>query len=216
MPCVEPNEVKMKIEVIILMIGTLFQTTRSTTFLTRDQWITVYDRVRELLRLSQTPEFMAQLILAHAAPIKEEKEEKEITADEILQNIANQNLFETERSVFPSLSTFLERMDENLWKSYQKLAPSCIDYLLRINDENKLLFLIDETMEFLSRFDLDVFRARIALIKLTYLYYKNDSIYTKIENRILQKAGEGSKDQLKSIYFLKNSEAEIEKIVHLV
>ena len=159
---------------------------------------------------------MAQLILAHAAPIKEEKEEKEITADEILQNIANQNLFETERSVFPSLSTFLERMDENLWKSYQKLAPSCIDYLLRINDENKLLFLIDETMEFLSRFDLDVFRARIALIKLTYLYYKNDSIYTKIENRILQKAGEGSKDQLKSIYFLKNSEAEIEKIVHLV
>ena len=198
------------------MIGTLFQTTRSTTFLTRDQWITVYDRVRELLRLSQTPEFMAQLILAHAAPIKEEKEEKEITADEILQNIANQNLFETERSVFPSLSTFLERMDENLWKSYQKLAPSCIDYLLRINDENKLLFLIDETMEFLSRFDLDVFRARIALIKLTYLYYKNDSIYTKIENRILQKAGEGSKDQLKSIYFLKNSEAEIEKIVHLV
>ena len=206
----------MKIEVIILMIGTLFQTTRSTTFLTRDQWITVYDRVRELLRLSQTPEFMAQLILAHAAPIKEEKEEKEITADEILQNIANQNLFETERSVFPSLSTFLERMDENLWKSYQKLAPSCIDYLLRINDENKLLFLIDETMEFLSRFDLDVFRARIALIKLTYLYYKNDSIYTKIENRILQKAGEGSKDQLKSIYFLKNSEAEIEKIVHLV
>lgn len=206
----------MKIEVIILMIGTLFQTTRSTTFLTRDQWITVYDRVRELLRLSQTPEFMAQLILAHAAPIKEEKEEKEITADEILQNIANQNLFETERSVFPSLSTFLERMDENLWKSYQKLAPSSIDYLLRINDENKLLFLIDETMEFLSRFDLDVFRARIALIKLTYLYYKNDSIYTKIENRILQKAGEGSKDQLKSIYFLKNSEAEIEKIVHLV
>ena len=159
---------------------------------------------------------MAQLILAHAAPIKEEKEEKEITADEILQNIANQNLFETERSVFPSLSTFLERMDENLWKSYQKLAPSSIDYLLRINDENKLLFLIDETMEFLSRFDLDVFRARIALIKLTYLYYKNDSIYTKIENRILQKAGEGSKDQLKSIYFLKNSEAEIEKIVHLV
>ena len=108
--------------------------------------------------------------------------------------MANQNLFETERSVFPSLSTFLERMDENLWKSYQKLAPSSIDYLLRINDENKLLFLIDETMAFLSKFDLDVFRARIALIKLTYLYYKNDSIYTKIESRILQKGGQGSNE----------------------
>jgi hypothetical protein len=194
MPCVEPNEIKMKIEVIILMIGTLFQTTRSTTFLSRDQWITVYDRVRELLRLSQTPEFMAQLILAHSTSIKEEVDEKELTADEIIEKMANQNLFETERSVFPSLSTFLERMDENLWKSYQKLAPSSIDYLLRINDENKLLFLIDETMAFLSKFDLDVFRARIALIKLTYLYYKNDSIYTKIESRILQKGGQGSNE----------------------
>lgn len=39
--------------------------------------------------------------------------------------------YETERSVFPSLSTFLERMDETLWKSYQKLAPrsSSIEYL---------------------------------------------------------------------------------------
>jgi len=76
--------------------------------------------------------------------------------------------YETERSVFPSLSTFLERMDETLWKSYQKLAPrsSSIEYLQRINDENKLLFLIDETMVFLSQFDLASFRARIALIKL--------------------------------------------------
>jgi hypothetical protein len=137
---------------------------------------------------------MAQLILAHSTSIKEEVDEKELTADEIIEKMANQNLFETERSVFPSLSTFLERMDENLWKSYQKLAPSSIDYLLRINDENKLLFLIDETMAFLSKFDLDVFRARIALIKLTYLYYKNDSIYTKIESRILQKGGQGSNE----------------------
>ena len=52
MPCVEPHEIKMKIEVIILTIGTLFQTTRNTNFLARDQWVTVYDRVRELLRLS--------------------------------------------------------------------------------------------------------------------------------------------------------------------
>jgi len=74
-------------------------------------------------------------------------------------------------------------MDENLWKSYQKLAPksSSIDYLMRISDENKLLYLIDETMEFLNQFDLEVFRARISLIKLTYLYYKNDSTYAKIK-----------------------------------
>ena len=79
-------------------------------------------------------------------------------------------------------------MDETLWKSYQKLAvnPSSIEYLQRISDENKLLFLIDETMEFLSTFDLDMFRARINLIKLQYLYYKNDSTYAKMKKRIEQ------------------------------
>ena len=96
--------------------------------------------------------------------------------------------FDTERSFFPSLSTFLERMDENLWKSYQKLASksSGVDYLLRISDENKLLYLIDETMEFLKAFDLDMFRAKISLIKLNYLYYKNDSTYLKIRSRLEQ------------------------------
>ena len=130
--------------------------------------------------------------------------------------LEKQNRFEIERSVFPSLSTFMERMDENLWKSYQKLSAhsSSIDYLQRINDENKLLFLIDSTMDLLSQFDLDVFRARIALIKLTYLYYKNDSIYAKIKKRIEQKGeGEEQKGKLQEIYFLEDSQGEIDSIV---
>jgi len=77
-------------------------------------------------------------------------------------------------------------MDENLWKSYQKLAgrSSSVQYLERINDENKLLFLIDKTMDLISQFDLEAFKARISLIKLTYVYYKNDSTYSKIKKRI--------------------------------
>lgn len=61
-----------------------------------------------------------------------------------------------------------------------------------------------------------MFRARIALIKLTYLYYKNDSIYAKIQKRIEQKAGAGAAEQLKSIYIFNNSDEEIKKIVQLV
>lgn len=134
------------------------------------------------MQLSQTPEFMESLKKANA-PVDENakpEEDEEEDAEKVLEMLENQEDFETQRSVFPSLSTFIERMDENLLKSYQKLSPSSIDYLQRINDENKLLFLIDETQCFLAQFDLDVFRARLALIKLSYLYYKNDSIYTKI------------------------------------
>ena len=55
--------------------------------------------------------------------------------EEILQT---QDKYELERSILPSLSTFIERMDENLWKAYQKLASrsSSIDYLQRVHDEN--------------------------------------------------------------------------------
>jgi len=155
MPCQAPNEIRMKIEIIIYLVGTLFQTTRTTNFLSREQWITVHDRVRELLRLAQTPVFIKDLKEAHSSTVVPEQSTTEadpLTADDVLAELEKQNKFETERSVFPSLSTFLERMDENLWKSYQKLAgrSSSIDYLERINDENKLLFLIDETMELLQ------------------------------------------------------------------
>lgn len=158
---------------------------------------------------------------AHETPetpeIVEEDENEEENQEAMLEMLEAQNKFDTERSIFPSLSTFLERMDENLWKSYQKLAnkSSGIDYLNRISDENKLLFLIDETMDFLSQFDLSVFKARISLIKLQYIYYKNDSIYLKMKKRIEAK-GVANPQLLKGIYFVENSAAEIVKIVEAV
>ena len=42
------------------------------------------------------------------------------------------------------------------------------------------MFLIDKVSTFLQEFDLDMFRARISIIKLQYLYYKNDIIYEQI------------------------------------
>ena len=36
MPCVEEHEIKMKIEVIIYLVGTIFQTAKATNFLARD------------------------------------------------------------------------------------------------------------------------------------------------------------------------------------
>ena len=71
----------------------------------------------------------------------------------------------------------------------------------RINDENNLLFLIDKVSTFLQEFDLEMFRSRIAIIKLQYLYYKNDIIYDQIRQRIEAK-GKNLAQYLKSIYIL--------------
>lgn len=67
----------MKIQVIIYLVSTIFQTAR-TSFLSRESWIQVHDRVRDLLSLSKTPLFMKALKEAHApAPEKPEAEEGE-------------------------------------------------------------------------------------------------------------------------------------------
>ena len=52
MPCTEPHQISMKVEVVILLVGTLFQTAKSSTFLSRDDWCSVCDHVRSLLELS--------------------------------------------------------------------------------------------------------------------------------------------------------------------
>jgi len=53
----------------------LFQTTK-TTFLSRDQWVEVHDRVRELLALSKTKDFMKALKEAHI-PVEEKPKTEE-------------------------------------------------------------------------------------------------------------------------------------------
>lgn len=39
---------------------------------------------------------------------------------------------ETERSVFPSISNFCERLDENLYKAYQRTQHGNIAYMVRL------------------------------------------------------------------------------------
>lgn len=43
-----------------MQVNMLFQTARSS-FLKRDQWVTVHERVNQLLELAQTPHFIEAL-----------------------------------------------------------------------------------------------------------------------------------------------------------
>jgi len=54
------------------------------------------------------------------------------------------------------------------------------------------------------------------LIKLSYLYYKNDSTYTKIKKRIEAKGGEAAESLLRNVYMCENSHEQVKKIVDLV
>ena len=120
MPHKEEEDIKLKISVILYLIGTIFQTARSRNVLSREQWIDTAQLIFKVLELVDTPEFKAALKLAHEGALtsaKGETEEAESIMTEesglikkVLSNTKQE--FEIERSVFPSLSNFLERLDD--------------------------------------------------------------------------------------------------------
>lgn len=77
--------------------------------------------------------------------------------------------------------SFLQNLDSELLKAFQGVGHTKFEYLQRIRDENRFLYLCDSITKFVqSTFPSEKSKiARIALLKLEHLYYKNDSLYTK-------------------------------------
>lgn len=150
-------------------------------------------RTNQLLLLVQRPVFVKSLKEAHAAGGAPAAEEEDV--DSLLDS---RNLYETERQVFPSLSNFAEGLNDQLWRAFQSIGHTNIDYLQRIGDENKLIFLCDSLLAYFGSLEQHEYQARVAIVKLNYIYYKNDSTYQAIKAR-LGKVPEG-------IYFMENSQ----------
>ena len=71
----------------------------------------------------------------------------------------------------------IEKLDKQLFQAFQSLDQSHIEYLFRLKDECMLLKLVDKMMKFFETIDDQEKVARISLIKLEHIYYKNDRIY---------------------------------------
>ena len=94
-----------------------------------------------MLELIDSPSFKEALTKANEQFSSENKTEfgesesiaeSSITTESALARKVSSNTmkeFEIERYVFPSLSRFIETLDEQLWKSYQKLHHSSLEYL---------------------------------------------------------------------------------------
>jgi len=81
--------------------------------------------------------------------------------------------------------------------------------LQRLSDENKLLTLTDSLSQFFEELEQNEYQARVAIVKLTYIYYKNDSIYERIKVRLGSKVDSG-------IYLVEKSQETIAALVTLV
>lgn len=102
-------------------------------------------------------------------------------------------------------------MEGQLHKAFQNINAGSIEYLLRLRDECLLIKQCDAINKFLEKHQEWEKIARISLVKLEHIYYKNDNLYEKTKAALKNKPKE-----LEQLYFMDQpSEKVVDDLVSL-
>lgn len=106
--------------------------------------------------------------------------------------------------ILPGIVAFVEKLDQQLFKAFQFLNHTSIEYLQRLRDECQLIKMCDKVIEHLTKHEDHQKIAQVGIIKLERIYYKHDSIYTKTKEAL-----KGKPEKLKELYFMEKPTQEV-------
>lgn len=142
----------------------------------RQAWLDTNAKISELLVELATKDFSAgtkkavvKEPVATAGPDGKLEEGGDIEA--FLKSSDNQ--------IIPAIVNFIEKLEAQLHKAFQNINSGSIEYLLRLRDECLLIKQCDAIIKFLEKHQEWEKIARISLVKLEHIYYKNDNLYEK-------------------------------------
>ena len=161
------------------LLNSLFDTAKSTVsgFLSRDTWLQCLGYLQQLLALIDSQPLVKEKIMKHS----ELKVDENVAAASTVDGNTEQSVgMDVEKAILPSMANFLEKLDFELLKAFQGTQHTKIEYLQRIRDENKFLFLCDYLLRFFHEYADLPKAARVAILKMDHIYYKNDQLYRKM------------------------------------
>ena len=134
--------------------------------MSREQWATTNKQIQTLLSTIRSKVFAKSLKDAHTVqqPAGDAEENPDFEA---------RQTYDIERQVFPSFSNFIEGLHEQLWRAYQQLPPTSLEYLQRIQDENLLLNTCNSVFKYLGEQQQYEYQSRISIVMLNYVYCKS-------------------------------------------
>lgn len=108
-------------------------------------------------------------------------DEREVTEEELelQKKVANGEPLPKGQKIHlaGNIVAFVDRLDDELFKSLQSIDPHTQEFIARLKDEPLLLALVDKVSQYMKRIgDMDGV-ARMALKNIEHVYYKSNQVY---------------------------------------
>lgn len=167
----------------MLLISTFLQAAKKTQFgfFTREIWLLTNNTISSLITLLQSKKIDVK------SQTKTDGDGGDI--DSFLKN--------SDQQILPAIVNFIEKLDSQLFKAFQNLNQTSMEYLYRLKDECLLIKQCDNIIQYLGTHQDQEKIARVGLIKLEHIYSKHDSLFTKTKEAL-----KGKPEKLAELYFL--------------
>jgi len=119
-------ELRLKVQVLVLYMGTMFAKAKTDKYMARKDWLETHKRMSELLQVIRKPVFVKSLKEAYTV---QTSKSSSMADDQDENEFESRQNFDIERQVFSSLSNYMEGLHDQLWRAYQSLVPTNIEYL---------------------------------------------------------------------------------------
>lgn len=131
---------RLQLDVTLNLISSMFELAKSSSegYMSRENWLEAHRLFHSLLTLIKSPVFRDQL-----------KHYLNALAQGKIDHSSENDQYELEKTILPSIVNLLEKMDNELLKAFQSISHQKIEYLQRIRDENVLLHLCDSVQAYL-------------------------------------------------------------------
>ncbi|KAK9470809.1 eukaryotic translation initiation factor 3 subunit 8 N-terminus-domain-containing protein [Dipodascopsis tothii] len=156
-----------RLRILTLMVSTRFDlATSALSYMPVEQWKVAVGNVETLLKQLEDH------------PLYTVRENAEEYDDEEAEPVATE---EKPVSVFGSVISYVEKLDDEFTRSLQNIDPHTPEYIERLSEESSLYNLMVRAQSYFERVSLDTSVNRVLIRRLEHLYYKPAQLVDVLE-----------------------------------